>query len=93
MYFNRIFRSSLTALSVLLAVLFLSAPAALAQAVSGTIVGTVTDPTGASVPNAQVSIVLNGQGTVHTTTTNGSGNYTEPDLPPGIYTVTVTAPG
>ncbi len=68
-------------------------PVMLAQAVSGTIVGTVVDATGSYVANAQVSIVLTGQGTVHTAITNESGNYTEPDLPPGVYTVTVTASG
>jgi hypothetical protein len=64
-----------------------------AQAVSGTILGTVTDPTGAVVDHAKVTIVLTGQSTVHTAATNESGNYTEPDLPPGIYTVTVTSQG
>jgi len=64
-----------------------------AQAVSGTIVGTVTDPTGAIVSNAQVTIVLTGQSVVHNAVTNDSGNFTEPDLPSGIYTVTVVAPG
>ena len=65
----------------------------LAQAVSGTIVGTVTDPSGAVVPNAQVTITLTGQEAVHTSVTNDSGNFTEPNLPPGVYTVSVTAPG
>jgi hypothetical protein len=64
-----------------------------AQAVSGTILGTVTDPTGAVVSGAQVSIVLTGQSTVHASATNESGNFTEPDLPSGTYTVTVTAQG
>ena len=64
-----------------------------AQAVSGTIVGTVTDSSGAIVPNAQVAIVLTGQSTVYTTVTNESGNFTEPNLPSGRYTVTVTATG
>lgn len=64
-----------------------------AQAVSGTILGTVTDPSGAVVPNAQVSIVLIGQSTIHTSVTNESGNFTEPDLPSGTYSVTVTAQG
>ncbi|QMV18297.1 TonB-dependent receptor [Granulicella sp. 5B5] len=63
------------------------------QAVNGTILGTVTDPTGASVENAQVTITLTGQGTVHTSVTNASGNYTEPDLPAGTYAVTVSAQG
>jgi hypothetical protein len=64
-----------------------------AQAVSGTIVGTVTDPTGAAVPNAQVTITLTGQNTSFTAVTNESGNFTKPDLPTGIYTVTVVATG
>jgi hypothetical protein len=64
-----------------------------AQAVSGTIVGTVTDPTGAAVANAQVTITLVGQSDVHTSVTNDSGNFTEPNLPPGTYTVSVTAQG
>jgi len=64
-----------------------------AQAVNGTILGTVTDPTGATVTNAQVTIELTGQDIVHTSVTNESGNFTEPDLPPGTYTVTVSAPG
>ena len=75
-------------------VLFASlSAAAYGQAVSGTIVGTVTDPTGASVANAQVKMVLTGQSTVYTAVTNDSGNFTQPDLPPGVYVVTVEAPG
>ena len=63
------------------------------QAVSGTVLGTVTDPGGAAVANAQVTIVLTGQQTTYSTVTNESGNFTEPDLPSGTYTVTVAAPG
>jgi hypothetical protein len=81
-------------LAVLLLVAFLTvAGSAFAQAVSGTIVGTVADPAGAVIPNAQVTIVLNGQSAVYNTVTNGSGNFTEPDLPSGTYTVTTTATG
>ena len=64
-----------------------------AQAVSGTILGTVTDSTGASIPNAQVTILLEGQSVAHASVTNESGNFTEPDLPSGNYTVTVVAAG
>ena len=64
-----------------------------AQAVSGTIVGTVTDANGAVVSNAQIAIVLTGQSALHTSVTNESGNFSEPNLPPGIYTVAVTAQG
>ncbi len=77
----------------LLAVFLRGAGPLLGQAVSGTILGTVTDPTGAVVTNAQISIVLTGQATVYTAVTNESGNFTAPDLPSGTYTLTVTAPG
>ncbi|MGB8030818.1 MAG: carboxypeptidase regulatory-like domain-containing protein [Terracidiphilus sp.] len=63
------------------------------QAVSATLVGTVTDNTGAIVPKATVTILENATGIVHTDTTNESGNYTFPDLTPGIYTVTISAKG
>jgi hypothetical protein len=63
-----------------------------AQAVNGTMVGSVTDAKGAALANAQVSIVLAGQGVAYSTVTNESGNFTEPNLPSGTYTVTVTAP-
>lgn len=63
------------------------------QAVSGTLLGTVTDPTGANVANAQVTVTLTGQSAVRSTVTNDSGNFTQPDLPPGVYTVTIVAPG
>ena len=65
----------------------------LAQAVSGTIVGTVTDSSGAVVPKAQVTILLTGQSTTYTSVTNESGNFTAPNLPSGTYTVTIVAPG
>ena len=77
----------------LLAILSLGSTLLHGQAVSGTIVGTVTDPAGASVPNAQISIVLTGQSTTYTTVSNESGNFTEPNLPSGTYSVTVVAQG
>jgi hypothetical protein len=63
------------------------------QAVSGTLLGTVTDPTGAVVSGAKVTLVLTGQSTEHTSFTNASGDFTMPNLPPGIYKVTVAATG
>ena len=63
------------------------------QAVNGTLLGTVTDATGAVVPNAQVTIVLTGQSTTYKTVTNGGGDFTEPDLPSGTYSITVVAQG
>ena len=63
------------------------------QAVNGTLLGTVTDTTGAVVPNAKVTATLTSTGTAHITTTNESGNYTFPDMQPGMYSVTVSATG
>ncbi len=83
----------LAAASLALSLTCLTGTTLHAQAVSGTIVGTVTDATGAVIPNAQITIVLTGQSAVHTSVTNESGNFTEPDLPPGTYTVTVAAAG
>jgi hypothetical protein len=65
----------------------------LGQAVNGTILGTVSDPTGATVANAEVTIVLVGQSAEHKSLTNESGNFTEPNLPSGTYSVTVVAKG
>jgi hypothetical protein len=64
-----------------------------AQAVNGTIVGTVTDQTGAAVPNATVKATLTSTGAAHNTVSNGSGNYSFPDMQPGLYTVSVDAKG
>ena len=87
-------RAAKYVLSVALFVSFLFAGASLyAQAVSGTMVGTVVDSSGANVPNARVTIVLTGQSTPYTSVTNESGNFTVPNLPSGTYAVTVVAQG
>ena len=65
----------------------------LGQAVNGTLLGTVTDSTEAAIANAQVTATLTSTGAVHQTTSNGSGNYTFPDMQPGLYTITVNANG
>ncbi len=67
--------------------------AGLAQAVSGTLLGTVIDNSGAAVPNAQVTITATETGQVQQFKTNESGNYLVPGLQPGNYTVTMEAPG
>lgn len=68
-------------------------PRALGQNVFGSIIGTVTDPTGAGVPGANVKITDQNKGTITTTVTNESGNYTKAQLIPGFYTVEVEAKG
>ncbi len=63
------------------------------QVVSATLLGTVTDASGAVVPNAKVTITETQTSVVHTEQTNASGNYIVPNLPPGIYAVSVEATG
>lgn len=66
---------------------------ALAQSVSGTILGTVTDPTGAVISKAKVTIVNEGTGLTRTITADANGEYTAPSLPTGRYTVTCETAG
>ena len=69
------------------------APKASGQAVFGSIAGTVTDPSGANVANAKVTVVDQGKGTTDQATTNESGNYNVTHLIPDSYTVHIEAPG
>ena len=60
---------------------------------TGTILGTVTDATGAIVPNAKVTVTNTATNVEFRTTTSSAGDYNAPDLNPGSYKVTVEAPG
>src|SRR5512133_1583265 len=64
-----------------------------AQAVNATVVGTVTDSSGAVVGGANVVSKEISTGVSRTTTTNTSGNYVFSNLPPGNYEVSVEAQG
>ena len=72
--------------------LFWSAPAE-AQVSGATMSGLITDPSGAGIPNASVSIKNTGTGEVREVPTNGDGFYSAPNLLPGNYEVTITAQG
>src|SRR5215469_2676623 len=61
------------------------------QTVQGVITGTVTDPTGAVVPNATVTITNVGTNISQSTTTGSDGAYRFPLVPPGTYTLQVKA--
>ncbi|MDE3181498.1 MAG: TonB-dependent receptor [Acidobacteriota bacterium] len=67
-------------------------PAA-AQDITAGLIGTVTDPSGASIPGAKVTAQDTARGTVWTTQTNSAGIYNLPRLPASTYNVTVEAKG
>jgi len=63
-----------------------------AQKITGTISGVVSDPTGAVVANATVTITNVATGLARTATTSEIGEYSAPDLPNGTYRIVVQAP-
>jgi hypothetical protein len=77
---------SVSLLSLALAVFTAPRPAA-AQAVTGTILGTVTDSTGGTVAGAKVTITNQNTGLTRTVTSDASGEYTVPQIPTGTYTI------
>src|SRR5947209_6713665 len=81
---------------VVLALCFLCVLAtvpAFAQAVFGNIIGTVSDPQGAAVPGATVTVTSVSKGTSTTVQSNESGNYQVTHLIPDVYSVTIEAKG
>jgi Carboxypeptidase regulatory-like domain/TonB dependent receptor-like, beta-barrel/TonB-dependent Receptor Plug Domain len=64
-----------------------------AQVVGATLSGTVTDPSGAAIPGAKISIKNRATAETTVVTTDSAGFYSAPNLLPGSYDVTVTAPG
>jgi hypothetical protein len=73
--------------------LLLAMSPAFSQAVTGTILGQVTDITGASMSDTKVTVMELGTGTTRSSYTNETGNYTLPGLVPGRYSVTAERAG
>jgi hypothetical protein len=65
----------------------------LAQTIFGTILGTVTDPSGAVMPDVVVTITNQGENTSREVRSDAQGNYQAESLKAGLYTVTVRATG
>ena len=74
-------------------VLVAAASVALAQSFTGTILGTIKDPSGAVVPGVTVTITNAATNVRTEAITDGSGSYVAPELVPGRYTVEATLPG
>ena len=77
----------------LLLLVFLTLVASISLAQEATIVGTVTDATGAAVPNASITITNTDTGIVRTISTASDGQYVVPDLHIGNYLVRANATG
>ena len=87
-------RTKLQNLAALGVLALCSAGFAAAQSTTdGAIAGTVFDATNAAIPGAKVIIHSNGTNAEQALTTGAAGEYRAPQLAPGTYTVTITAPG
>jgi len=78
---------------VLIALGIPAVPAFSQSATSGGAAGVVSDPSGAVVPNAKVTITNNDTKEEHSATTNAQGSYRFSFLPPGGYTLAASATG
>ena len=84
----------ITGILAVLVVAAVMAPSLMAQSlVSGDLTGTVTDPSGAVLAGATVTLKSDATGQTRTTTTGSNGNYRFSLLPPGNYTVSVNMQG
>ena len=86
-------KTNLTMLIVLMIIMSAGVQFAYSQAETGQITGTVTDPSGAIIPNAKITAKSTTTGAERQTTSSSSGTYTIPNLQPGRYSVNVEAQG
>jgi hypothetical protein len=87
---KRVVRTSVFLVALLSLLPFSSA---FGQAIYGGIYGTVTDATGAAVPNATITVTDEAKGTSVNVQSNGTGDFTVDHLIPDVYDVTVAAAG
>lgn len=73
--------------------MFKSIHMAQAQAIYGSVYGTITDSSGAVIPNATITVTDESKGTSVQVTSNQSGEYTVQNLIPDVYDVKATATG
>ena len=84
---------SCLSLRILVGVSLLSCGTAPAQNVSGTIVGTVPDATGAAVQSVSITVVNGATNVEFKTQTRSTAEYVAPGLPAGVYAVKAESPG
>ncbi|HEX8352597.1 MAG TPA: TonB-dependent receptor [Pyrinomonadaceae bacterium] len=84
---------ALVLLSISLCAAFPAAPPAAAQTHRGSVLGTVSDPNGAAVADAEVRLVNTGTNETRSTRSSGEGQYALSSLPPGAYRLEVEKAG
>src|ERR1700758_2048406 len=87
------FSLSIAAVALLLALIASPGPLAAQNIITGGLTGTVTDPSGAVLPNAMVNLKNAATGETNSATTNDSGIYVFSFLKPGEYTLAVEQSG
>ncbi|MGA7857432.1 MAG: TonB-dependent receptor, partial [Terracidiphilus sp.] len=78
---------------LLLALLLAMPHGVFGQAYFGTITGVLTDPSGAVIPGAKVTLTDQEKGYTFNATSDGEGRYLYRSIPPGVYSVTAVMPG
>src|SRR4051794_16413294 len=77
----------------LIACIFLAAVHLQSQGIDSTLMGTVTDASGAAVPGSRVTATRQATGVITSTTADGAGRYRIEHLPVGVYDVAAAASG
>jgi len=90
---KQLFRNRALQIAALLGLLIIARPFLNAQANTGSISGTVTDPTGAAVAGATATITNQATAVSHTATTDSSGFYSAEGLSVGQYKIAIAKPG
>src|SRR5580658_3759233 len=94
MRLGSLLRMQLLALALLSIVFAACMPSLMAQSAgTSALSGVVTDPSGAAIPNATVTIASNATGQSRTASTGADGSYRFTLLPPGNYRLSFAAPG
>src|SRR5262249_30602138 len=92
MSFARFYRTVARCAAAVL-ILAMQAGVSSGQIVSGSIVGTVTDASGGTIPGVKVTATNEETNLTRETLTNDSGHFAIPSLPPGRYRVAASQPG
>jgi hypothetical protein len=90
---SRVFNSKVWFMALLVGSLLACLPSSLAQTVSGTITGSVVDPSGLPVVGAAVTLVNNGTGQRVAQSTSATGDFVFTAVLPGQYTLTAEMKG